>query len=330
MIDDPLVSVLIPCYNASPWIRGTLESILGQSYQNIEVVMMDDGSTDDSFQIARMYESRNVKILRQANQGASVARNEAYRNCEGEFIQHLDADDFLSPDKIASQVRTLRESPPGYLGLCPAVYFYDGDDPDTGALHDGWPAVDSDRPLDWLIDMYGPVRGGMIQPGAWLTPRSVCEVSGPWNSTIDPSPDNDGEYFCRIVLNSRGIRMAPAGRVYYRKFRSGGSMSGQKSSDYQKGGLRSLDLIAGHLFAKTSDSLAKQALARRYKELAFSSYPFAPDVSKLALDRAFELGFGDFKPEFPTAFGRSAAKCIGWKLTRKLSILKSKLSHRSL
>jgi glycosyltransferase involved in cell wall biosynthesis len=316
---NPLVSILIPCYNAEKYLRDTISSILNQTWKNIELIIVDDGSKDRSYEIATSIPDSRIKVIKQRNQGASAARNRAYRESQGEFIQHLDADDFLSPEKIEEQVRLLLDHPGGLLSVSATIYFFDGENPDKGILQDGWPLVDTDDPVDWLIEMLGPEQGSMVQPGAWLTPRSICEKIGPWNESIDPSPDVDGEYFARAVLASNGIRRSKKGINYYRKFRGGGSMSGQKSKEYQAGGLRSLDLISAALLGSSSDPKARKALSRRYKELAFSAYPYAPQVTNLALDRAKELGFGDFNPKFPTRKGNLIASLVGWRSAKRLN-----------
>lgn len=100
----PKVSILIPLYNSEKYIADTIQSALNQTYPNIEVIIVDDGSRDNSFSIAKQFESKQVTVLSQKNKGASTARNKAFENCTGELIQYLDADDLLHPDKIKLQV----------------------------------------------------------------------------------------------------------------------------------------------------------------------------------------------------------------------------------
>ena len=102
---SPLVSILIPCYNAEPWLAQTLESALAQTWPHREIIVVNDGSTDLSLQIARQYEVRGIRVLDQPNRGASAARNAAFAACQGEWIEFLDADDLLAPDKIERQMR---------------------------------------------------------------------------------------------------------------------------------------------------------------------------------------------------------------------------------
>src|SRR5690242_2593971 len=100
----PLVSILIPAYNAEPWIAGTIKSALDQTWSRKEVIVVDDGSRDRTLAVAKQFASKNVSIVTQQNQGASAARNKAFDLCQGDYIQWLDADDLLAPAKIAQQV----------------------------------------------------------------------------------------------------------------------------------------------------------------------------------------------------------------------------------
>src|SRR5438045_4211310 len=100
----PLVSILIPAYNAENWLADTLRSALAQTWPNKEIILVDDGSTDRTLAIARQFQSPSVRVHAQPNQGASSARNAALALAQGEYIQWLDADDLLGRDKITKQM----------------------------------------------------------------------------------------------------------------------------------------------------------------------------------------------------------------------------------
>src|SRR6266404_1919322 len=100
----PLVSILIPAYNAEAWIVDTIRSALGQTWPRKEIIVVDDGSRDQTLSIARQFASETVSVVSQENQGAAAARNKAFEMSQGDYIQWLDADDLLSPDKIAKQM----------------------------------------------------------------------------------------------------------------------------------------------------------------------------------------------------------------------------------
>lgn len=181
--------------------------------------------------------------------------------------------------------------------------------------------------MTWLIEMLGPENGSMVQPGSWLTPRTITESIGPWDESIDPSPDVDGEYFARAVLASSKIRKSTKGIVYYRKYRSFRSMSMQRSRKFLEGGVRSLNLISKIVLSKTDNPRAKKALARRYKEYAFSCYPYHSEVTSICLEKASALGYGEFKANFPTRTGRLICAIFGWKITKYLNSTYHKIKN---
>src|SRR5947208_1543765 len=100
----PLVSILIPAYNAERWISDTIKSALDQTWPRKEIIIVDDGSRDQTFRIAQQFGSKNVSVVTQENHGASATRNKAFNLCQGDYIQWLDADDLLTSAKIAEQM----------------------------------------------------------------------------------------------------------------------------------------------------------------------------------------------------------------------------------
>jgi glycosyltransferase involved in cell wall biosynthesis len=311
------VSILIPACNAERWIGSAIQSGLDQSWPKIEVIVVEDGSTDQTLAIAKRYESAKVKVMRQENRGAAAARNTALREAQGDFLQYLDADDLLSADKTKEQLTLLLENP-DYLSVSSAVYFFDGKDPDSG-LEERSGAVDTDDPVTWLIEFLGPDGPfGTVPYGAWLTPRSVAERAGPWDDSVR-SPDDDGEYFARVVLASHGIRASKAGRYYYRKFAQGGSYSTTRSEVLLRGRLHSLNCKAKWLLERTSDRRAYRALANRYVDLAFGAYPSFPKLTDEALRKAQEMGGTDYIPRFGTWKGELLRHLVGWKAAKYLN-----------
>jgi glycosyltransferase involved in cell wall biosynthesis len=108
----PLVSVIVPAFNAAAMIAETLESILAQTYDAIELIVVDDGSTDDTASVARSYIPR-LQYVRQPNNsgGAAVPRNTGLERSNGEFLAFMDADDLMTPDRLERQVDFLQRHP---------------------------------------------------------------------------------------------------------------------------------------------------------------------------------------------------------------------------
>lgn len=114
-IVGPLVSVLVPCHNGELYLAECLESALAQLHRPIEIIFVDDGSTDGSLATARAYESRGVRVLTRVNGGQLAALNTALAAVSGKYIQFLDSDDVLDPGKISAQVALLENADPAAI-----------------------------------------------------------------------------------------------------------------------------------------------------------------------------------------------------------------------
>lgn len=318
------VSILIPCYNAEHFVRDAIESALAQTWPHCEVIVVDDGSTDDSLAAAKEYETEGVHVIQQPNQGPSAARNRALEAASGDYIQYLDADDFLHPEKIGAQVETLRESGPRTMAVCSTVQFWNGEPPKSGQPTPGTdqvPWLNSSDPVQWLVKLWTPGLGwGMVQTGAWLVPRSVVEDAGPWDEQI--TVDDDGEYFTRAVLESNGIRHTADGCVYYRQY-YGSRVSSWRSQSDLEGWLRSIDSKRDHLLPQAAGEThadAAVALARQYLTLACEAYPHHEGIAETAEKRARALGNKPRKP--PQLMGSwwldTISSLSNWWMARRL------------
>jgi glycosyltransferase involved in cell wall biosynthesis len=208
----PLVSILIPAYNAEAWIVDTIQSALAQTWPRTEIIVVDDGSTDQTVARARQFESQGVRVVGQKNQGASAARNKAFSLSHGDYIQWLDADDLLAPDKITRQMervrrgvgpRTLLSSPWGHFMYRPTRANF----VPTGLWCDL-------LPVEWLLRKMD--QNVYMQTASWLVSRELTEAAGPWDIRL--LGDDDGEYFCRVLLASEGVHFVPGAKVFYRAF----------------------------------------------------------------------------------------------------------------
>lgn len=106
-----IISVIVPVYNTAPWLRRCLDSICAQSYRNLEILCVNDGSTDDSAEILAEYAARDerIKVIEQQNAGVSAARNKATAMALGEWVTYVDSDDWLSPDILASLISRISD-----------------------------------------------------------------------------------------------------------------------------------------------------------------------------------------------------------------------------
>ncbi|MBO4675413.1 MAG: glycosyltransferase [Elusimicrobiaceae bacterium] len=109
MQENPLISVIVPIYNVAPWLPRCLDSIVGQTYKNLEILLIDDGSTDNSLEICQQYAEKDprIKVIHQENKGVSAARNAGLDVATGEFISFVDPDDWLEKN-CYQQVMSLK------------------------------------------------------------------------------------------------------------------------------------------------------------------------------------------------------------------------------
>ena len=322
------VSILIPCYNNEEHVGTAIESALNQTWPACEVIVVDDGSTDESRAVAQRYVSEGVRVVVQDNQGAAAARNRGFEASTGDYIQYLDADDLLHPRKVEAQMAVLDDHASETVAVCSTVYLQDGDPPEQGhraAGEQDIPWLTLDDPVQWLVNLFTPGKGwGMVQPGAWLTPRTVVEEAGPWRE--DLSLDDDGEFFTRALLASEGVAHAEEGCVYYRQHEAGPRVSGLRSKEAMKSWLRSIDAKCDHLLPQTTKTQRENAswgLAHQYWSLAFDAYPDHPEIAGVAEDRAAALGYPDpirsvSENGWKGEIAQTVRSILGWRAARKL------------
>lgn len=178
MQENPLVSVIVPLYNYAYYIEAALNSVFEQSYRPIEVIVVDDGSTDNSAAIVRTYQ--DVRYYYQTNQSAAVARNNGIAVANGEFIAFLDADDLWHPDKLSIQVSHMVAHPEVDITTTNVLSFLE---PETQVP--AW--FKSDREL-------GETNG--IVPSAIVVRRNIFDQVGGFSAAHVPSEDT--EWLCRV------------------------------------------------------------------------------------------------------------------------------------
>jgi glycosyltransferase involved in cell wall biosynthesis len=304
-----LVSVLIPCHNAGRWLQDTLVSALGQTWREVEIIVVDDGSTDNTLAVARSFRSDRIRIIEQPNAGQSAAENRAYREARGDYFEYLDADDLLSPDKIERQVVLLERLGPEYVAACEWTRFYRTPDDGLFERQPGWEDRD---PVDWLLDVWN--AHSMMHGAAWLVPRGVAERAGPWDERL--SLINDFDFFGRVVLASRGVRFCAGARTYYRSGNDT-SLSGAKSRGAWESALLSLNLGTAHLLAVENSPRTRNACATVFMRFAFEVFAQQADLSAAAEARARELGGSPVQPSGGPLF-QMLSSAVGWKRASRI------------
>lgn len=287
---NPLVSILIPAYNSEEWIAESIQSAVDQTWKRKEIIIVDDGSKDDTAEVARRFESAEVKVVSTENQGSAEARNEALRLSQGDYIQWLDADDLLAPNKIERQIAALRGvDDPKILLSGPWAFFNFRTERARFQPTSLWQDL---SPADWLIRKMG--ENLHMQTGTWLTSRHLSDAAGPWDKRL--ASDDDGEYYCRVLLASSGTRFVRDARVYYRNSPASGRVSFIGTSNKKiEAMFLSMNLHIQYLRSLEESERVRKACVAYLQTWFDLFYPHRPDLVEQLQRKAAELG-EDWKP----------------------------------
>jgi glycosyltransferase involved in cell wall biosynthesis len=310
----PLVSILIPAFNAQETIAWTLESALRQTWKNKEIIVVDDGSKDHTVDIVRKFASRGTKLIQRKNGGAAAARNTAYAHSQGDFIQWLDADDLLGSDKIEKQLKAIEQCPSDQILLSSAWAYFDYRP--RLAKFEATPLWEDMKPLEWLLRKMG--RNLYMQTATWLVSRELSEAAGKWNTKR--LSDDDGEYFCRVLMASESIRFVPEAKVYYR--RSGASCLSYigPSDKKMEALLHSMRLHVDYLQSLEESERVRGACLKYLQNWLPSFYPERPDLISEAEAMAASLGGHLHEPKLSWKYSW-IRRIFGWKPAKRAQIL---------
>ncbi|MCE2074396.1 glycosyltransferase [Streptococcus thermophilus] len=211
---DPLVSIIVPTYNVEKYIRTCIESILAQTYRNIEVIIVNDGSTDQSLAVISdlICSHHNVKVINQKNQGLSVARNTGIDAATGKYITFVDSDDKIMPDFVSSLYQIAEKT---------------GADIVRGSFRD----FNGNIPKGWVPDFNVPTNCGTIVLDQFLSSNISFAV---WSSIyrLDFINSNhirftpgilleDGDFTTRAYMLAKLVATSPEPNYAYRINRPG-------------------------------------------------------------------------------------------------------------
>jgi glycosyltransferase involved in cell wall biosynthesis len=212
-----LVSVIVPTYNRSKLIGETLDSVFAQTYRPIEILVIDDGSTDNTEEEVKSYFNKcddQVKLIYipKVHTGAQEARNIGYQQSQGEYIQFLDSDDILSKYKIQMQVNVLRNCEMYSFAYGPWRCLYTGENNSNkfGSIAQKKGMSSEDSMLRGYLSgrWYCPIH-------SYLFRRNLTEKAGPWD--IELSDRQDTDYLVQVLLNKPKALHVPESLVFYRR-----------------------------------------------------------------------------------------------------------------
>ena len=316
----PLVSVVTPCYNAAPFVAETIESVLAQTHPSVEQIVVDDASTDGSWEVIERYvalhpgQVRGVRL--EANRGGSHARNRGAELARGEMVMFLDADDTIEPDTLAALARAA-EGEPGSISFCPWVRWKLGG---SGA----WTAAPADVPLP----SHDPAEAlrGWLTGAAWAPPcailwtRAAYERTGGWDE--DLTLNDDGDLMMRALAG--GARLVPSGggMARYRTHQAARMSVSQTFLQESKlrSQVRTLEKVRAALAAQGRLAEFAEALGVGYQLAAYSGFKSGHlELARECLRTGEE--FAGRRAVAPTRVGRLLVRVLGMERKERLAQL---------
>lgn len=218
---DPLVSVVLPVYNCSRYVATAIESILGQTFGDFELIILDDGSTDRTAQIVRQYTDRRILHVTQSNRGLAQTLNRGIELARGKYIARHDGDDISLPDRLIRQVEYLEAHPDcGLLGTWSVIWENEKETP-RGHHH---PCDNGELQLRMLFDTFLVHSSVMMR-------RAALDISGVYSTDPQRNPPEDFDLWLRLIRHC-GVANIPEVLLIYREVI--GSISRTKAALIQR------------------------------------------------------------------------------------------------
>jgi glycosyltransferase involved in cell wall biosynthesis len=310
--EERLVSIIIPCFNAKRWIGEAIRSTLVQTHRPLEIVVIDDGSTDTSLEVIKSFGDK-IRWETGPNRGGNAARNRGFKLSQGDYLQFLDADDYLLPEKISQQVAFLvstgadavygdwrhqHHSPDGKVELEDIAISGDQDDI-LGALLAGW----------W------------VAPAAVLARREAVLRTGGWDESLTAAQDRD--YMISLAMSGARILYQPRCHSIYRRYGEV-TVSTENRRRWLENHERVLDkaLSALQSTGRLTEKYRK-ALARSYFTLAQNYYDNDRGCFEELLQKVLTLQ-PDFRPNH-SFFYAAAERFFGIRGAERLASWKRQL-----
>lgn len=309
-MDSSLVSICMPAYNAGLYIIESINSVIDQSYENWELIIVNDGSTDNTNTQLEKIQDDRIKVYHQENKGQCAAANKAFSLSKGELIKFMDADDLISPDFIKNQVEVIAGNEKT-IASASWGRFYNNDLNTFKLVTDN---IESDRaPIDWLVEaMTG--KQVMLQCALWLIPRPVLNSSGLWDEEL--SLINDFEFFIRVLLKAEKISYANNAVLYYRSGLNQ-SLSNLKSKKGAESAYKSIDLGVKHMLDYENSPRIRKLAANHFQHFVHDFYPSHAAVIRKAEQKVKEFG-GSNVLYASTGYTKALSKVIGWKACKRV------------
>lgn len=319
----PLVSIIVSCFNGEKYIADTLTSLLNQSYSNLEIIVVNDGSTDNSEKVILSFNHPAIRYYKQDNKGQCAALNYGFKQSSGSLIKFYDADDILHHQVIEGQVESLMGLPDNCISFIEWRRFYNDKLPETIDLNDPHTIHKDCTPIEYITLKEHPP---MYQCGLWLLPRTLLLRTGLWDERL--SLINDTEFFSRIMMHVGLLKFSDKGYTFYRTNATETSLSKDLSVKGIKSAILSIDLTAKWLLAIENSERIQRIIVKAYVMILEWAYP-----KQMMLVKIVERRLKHYPSKFilHTKSGKLynlIMNLFGWKAANRLAKLYYRKKYR--
>ena len=311
---EPLVSICIPAHNAQKYLPATLKALAAQDYLRIEIIVVDDHSTDKTKSIIEDFPGTVIILIAAERRGAAAARNIAFKHSKGELIIFFDSDDLVEPNFISQQVKFWKSATPDSLIVSRWGRFYTENAADF-KLED----EQSDLRMnlrDWVVNYWTNISQ-MTIPARVLIPRNIIIQAGGWNEEL--SLNDDFEFYTRLFSHAEQLLINPDAVVKYRSGINGLSQQKQ-SKEKQIAQFQSIILATTIVLQKYQDPAVKLACANILQAYVYECYPMLPKLTAKAQLIIDELG-GSNLPFIAGGLTKLLKNILGWRQTKRIKYL---------
>lgn len=310
-LSNQLISVIVPCYNAGYYIGEAIESVLKQTLRSFELILINDGSTDDTEEIIQKFQDERIRYIYQSNKGQAAACNRGLREANGDYIKFFDADDVMNPEHLAAQLAVI-ESDTTTVACCAWARFYN-DIPYSAEFKER----DVNReeiPLNWLKHTLSQ-RYDMMPGWLWLIPKKIMDQAGGWDEEL--TLNNDFEFSIRVLLHASAVKFAPNAKLFYRSAQAYSLSSKRTEKAYQSAFL-SAQKGCSYLLKKEDSEEMKRLCANKFLFWMYDIYPNYPALIEVMGAEVKKLGGGDRKIGGQSRIMHFLQSAVGWKVAKRI------------
>ncbi len=312
----PKVSIIIPAYNAENTITESINAVLQQTFKDFELIIVNDGSTDNTEKIISSFTDNRIKYFTQKNKGQCAANNFGLAQAKGDYIKFFDADDVMNATHIEAQYEKVKNSKTN-IASCKWGRFYDDDFTNTKFIPESvWKDFAT---LDWIkaaLTQRHDMMGGCL----WLIPRQILEKVSGWDESL--SLNNDFEFSVRLLLGAENVIFTENALLYYRTGNNNSLSNATNASKYNAAYKANL-LGCNHLLAVDNSKFVQKLCANRFQDWVYAIYP-----NHLDIVQKFEMQIKAWGGSNISIEGGKAliflSKLLGWKNAIRIKLFLNK------